>query len=93
MNLENLVLLNFIFLTALSFWMVRHTVVARYETQRRFEEVYQQMRNSEDGFNRRFEDADNQVWRDIDRLYEDMIKMKEDLGKKSTKGLNSRIPL
>lgn len=89
MNIENMLLLNFIFTVGLAFWALRTTMNMRHDTERHFEQVREEIRNNinilEDKINR---DADY-LQREVDVLHEQVYNAT----KKKTTGINSRIPM
>ena len=92
MNTDNLLLLNFILIVALAFVVYRQAVVYTFRSEREIQEIHQEIRNQAESFDRRIESTEQVLWRNIDQLHETVYKIQDEQPKKSTKGLNSRIP-
>ena len=93
MNTDNLLMLNFCLTVALAFIAYRQHVVGGFHRQREREEIHQEIRNNIDYVNRRFEELEDRHSRDLNEVYRDFDSLWRELPKKSTKGINSRIPL
>jgi ferritin-like protein len=93
MNIENMVMLNFFVTVVLAFIAYRQYVVDGFNRQKQIEEIHQEIRNNMDSINRRVNEVQDDYFRDMNEVYRDLDAMIQDLPKKSTKGLNSRIPL
>lgn len=93
MNTDNLVLLNFMFTTVLAFIAYRQNIVGKFQRDREVEEIHQEIRNQTEYFNRRLDNFEDRMDRDMLEIYRDLDNTMEALPKKKTTGLNSRIPL
>ena len=88
MYFENIALVNFVLFVGLAFWMYRTNLLQRYEYERQFEALHQELRNN-------VKILEEERSRDMDTLYRDIDAMWERIQtpKKKTTGINSRIPL
>jgi hypothetical protein len=93
MNIDNLILLNFMFTIVLAFIAYRQNIVGKFQREREVEEIHQEIRNQSEYFNGRLDNFEDRMDRDMIELYKDMDKVTDALPKKKTTGLNSRIPL
>ncbi len=92
MSTEAFTVFNFMLTCVLGFIVYRQHVVGGFENQRKIEEIHQEIRNQTESFDRRVEATEDAIWRNIDQLHETVYKIQDQQPKKSTKGLNSRIP-
>ena len=89
MNIENMLLLNFIFTVGLAFWALRTIMNMRYDTERHFEQAHQEIRNNVNILEEKINRDVDYLQREVDVLHEQL----HNATKKKTSGINSRIPL
>ena len=89
MNLENMLLLNFIFTIGLAFWALRTTMNMRHDTERYLEQTHQEIRNNVNILEEKINRDVEYLQREVDVLHEQVYNAT----KKKTTGINSRIPL
>jgi len=92
MTTEVFALINFVFTSVLAFMMYRHYVLGSFENQKKNEEIHQEIRNVHESLDRRIDETEDAIWRNVDQLHETVYKIQDGQPKKSTKGINSRIP-
>ena len=89
MNLENMLLLNFIFTVGLAFWTLRTTMSMRHDAERYLEQTHQEIRNNANILEEKINRDVDYLQREVDVLHEQL----HNATKKKTTGINSRIPL
>lgn len=89
MNIENMLLLNFIFTVGLAFWTLRTTMSMRHDTERYLEQTHQEIRNNVNILEEKINRNVDYLQREVDVLHEQVYNAT----KKKTTGINSRIPL
>ena len=89
MNLENMLLLNFIFTVGFAFWTLRTTMSMRHDTERYLEQTHQEIRNNVNILEEKINRDVEYLQREVDVLHQQLYTAT----KKKTTGINSRIPL
>lgn len=92
MNIDNMVMFNFILTVVLAFLVYRQAVVYTFRREREVEEIHQEIRNNMDYVNGRLDNLQDRIDRDMLDLYRDLQDVQDKNPKKNPKGLNSRIP-
>jgi len=92
MNIDNMVMFNFILTVVLAFITYRQHVVGGFRRERETEEMHQEIRNNMDYVNGRLDNLQDRIDRDMIDLYRDLQEVEGKNRKKSPKGLDSRIP-
>jgi len=92
MNIDNMVMFNFILTVVLAFLVYRQAVVYTFRREREVEEIHQEIRNNMDYVNGRLDNLQDRIDRDMLDLYRDLQDVHDKNPKKNPKGLNSRIP-
>ena len=92
MNIDNMVMFNFILTVVLAFVVYRQAVVYTFRRERENDEIHQEIRNNMDYVNGRLDNLQDRIDRDMVDLYRDLQDVCDKNPKKNPKGLNSRIP-
>jgi sensor domain CHASE-containing protein len=92
MNLDNIVMFNFILTVVLAFLVYRQAVVYTFRRERENDEMHQEIRNNMDYVNGRLDNLQDRIDRDMLDLYRDLQDTETKQRKKNPKGLDSRIP-
>ena len=92
MNIDNMVMFNFILTVVLAFITYRQHVVGGFRREREIEEMHQEIRNNMDYVNGRLDNLQDRIDRDMIDLYRDLQEVEGKNRKNSPKGLDSRIP-
>jgi hypothetical protein len=92
MNIDNMVMFNFILTVVLAFITYRQHVVGGFRREREIEETRQEIRNNMDYVNGRLDNLQDRIDRDMFDLYRDLQDVQDKNPKKNPKGINSRIP-
>ena len=92
MNIDNMVMFNFILTVVLAFVVYRQAVVYTFRRERENDEIHQEIRNNMDYVNGRLDNLQDRIDRDMCDLYRDLQDVQNKNPKKNPKGINSRIP-
>jgi sensor domain CHASE-containing protein len=92
MNLDNIVMFNFILTVVLAFLVYRQAVVYTFRRERENDEMHQEIRNNMDYVNGRLDNLQDRIDRDMLELYRDLEQVEDKPRKKNPKGLDSRLP-
>lgn len=92
MNIDNMVMFNFILTVVLAFVVYRQAVVYTFRRERENDEIHQEIRNNMDYVNGRLDNLQDRIDRDMCDLYRDLQDVQDKNPKKNPKGINSRIP-